>query len=301
MMDLKDLKAFLVVAQELNFRKASEILHITQPPLTRLISKLEEDLGVKLFQRTTRKVELTGAGLYLVQQAEKLLGQSEAVEREVRKIGKLKTGELVIGIAHQAFHSAVPRMLTSYKGQFPTVRTSITEKTTTQLLRDLRLGKIDIAFCDNPETSSFEKLEVHQQEMGFVLPIGHRYYHRKFLRLEDLSGETLIFHGKDDTVSFQTDFHQMLRKKGLEVKIYYRKPGESCLNLVSLEKGILLSVKTAAVGFKFIPLIDFSKRFKVYGVWPKDQQSLALKAFLQFLNESIELPKTHLDNHLSSD
>lgn len=302
-MEIREIKAFVVLAEELNFRKAAERLHMSQPPLTRLITQLEYDLDVKLFQRTTRKVELTGAGLHLLKKGKEILEKIESTEFEVRSLRKNKQGKLKISLTAGSFHSSVPRILSAFKEQFPKMNVEMIETPNQLISSSLRSGKIDMAFMvSDPELENFNLIEVQRQELGILIPKLNPLARKKMISLKDLDGEILIFHGKHDKLGFQAEFLHYLNSKGIHPRIYYKKMKESCSHLVTLEQGLLLTTRTMAnlvPETQFVPFMDFSKKLKIYGVWSEGNSSLELAAFINFLSEEASVPGSELDSHFN--
>lgn len=299
-MESKELKAFITVAEELNFRKAAERLNISQPPLTRIISKLEEDLNVKLFNRTTRSVELTGAGLHLLKKGKEILAAISQTELEVRTLQKNKNGKLHISLNFGAIHSDLPRLISSFKEQFPKINVVIVKSNFNNLATNLRLTKIDIAFCPNIfKEQILNQVPIQSQELGFLISKENPLSKKKSLKLSDLEGETLIYHGKHEHLGFQEEFLEFLKLKDVRPRIYYKKSKESCAILVGEGKGLLLTSKRSAHITKdgvFIPLVEYSARVKYYATWSSENPSLALKAFINFLEE--KAPSSEMDGHL---
>ncbi len=301
-MDIREIKAFIAVAEELNFRKAAEILNITQPPLTRLINQMEADLGVKLFSRSTRKVELTGAGLHLLNESRQLLESLGKLEKEVRSIGKLKSGQLKAGLNGPVFHSELPRILSSFKEQFKGIKLDMNEVSQREQVGGLKSGKLDVTFSFKKiEDKDISNQEIINLELGFLISPEHRLAKNKSIKLNDLKGETLIFHGKHENLGFQSDFKELLDKKNIPIKVYYKAMKESCPHLAMMEKGLLLSTREMAKArmpsLRFISLSDYSSKLQIYVNWNKSNQSLSLKAFLNFFSENGHAPASDLDCH----
>ena len=303
MLETRELHAFIVLAEELNFRMAAERLNMTQPPLTRLIHQLEERLGSKLFSRTTRKVELTGAGVVLLKEAREILAKIEATEAEIKKVSKLKTGTLKISLSSASFHSEAPRLISSFKGQFKGLNVDLVDIPLAKQFESLKNGKVDICFVDSAlSQETLCHYEIQKFELGLLVSKEHPLAKRHSLRLEDLNQQTLIFHGKSEASGFQEEFKGYLKKAGIKVNIYYKKPGESCPHLSQLNKGILLTAKsivhTHLPGVVFIPLSHFTPKLRIFGTWSKTNSSTALKTFLNFLVENHSAPTSH-DCHLA--
>jgi len=300
-MELKEIRAFLILAQELNFRKAAERLNITQPPLTRLISNLEYQLGVKLFTRTTRMVELTGAGVHLYVEGQKLINASEVLENELRQLNKSKKTKLKIGLNRIAFHSTMPHMLSSFKEQFPNTKIDLNEETDTKVLSQLNKGIIDIAFTATDfKKDDIEQLIVERQQLGFIINKQHVLSKKKSLQLKDLDNHTLVFHGRREQLGFQSEFSSLLAQNNIKVKIYYKKAHESCDNLAIINKGIILSTKRMASlsnQLIFVPLKDYSPKLKIYASWKKENQTEELKVFVNFFKTEDSVPQSGVGGH----
>lgn len=300
-METRELKAFITVAEELNFRKAAERLNISQPPLTRIINQLEADLNVKLFNRTTRSVELTGAGLHLLKKGKEILAQFSQVEMEVRTLQKTKSGKLHISLNFGAIHSDLPRLISSFKEQFPKISVVVVESNFSNLASHLRSAKIDMSFCPNVfKEQTFNQVAIQAQEIGLLISKDNPLSMKKSLKLADLEGETLIYHGKHEHLGFQEEFLEFLKLKDVRPKIYYKKTKESCSILVDESKGLLLTSKRAAHisnDAVFVPFAEYSPKVKFYATWAASNTSLPLKAFINFLEE--KAPSSEMDGHLS--
>lgn len=293
-MEIREIHAFVAVAEELNFRKAAERLHVTQPPLTRLISQLEYDLGVTLFKRSTRKVELTGAGLHLFKRGKDIIASLEEVEREVRSLQKNKAGKVKVAFSGSSIHSNVPQLINVFKKQFPKIEIDLMDVPFHQVQTQLKSGKVDIAFMVNDlRDEGLTRIDVQKEELGLLVPKSHFLGKKREIQLKDLLGETLIFHGKHDALGFQAEFLDYLKSKGISVQVYVKKPKEGCPHLVQEGKGLLLTsrkflhVRPETV---FVPFMDYSKKLKIYGVWSEENSSLGLKAFINFLIEKASVP-----------
>lgn len=300
-METKELKAFIAVAEELNFRKAADRLSITQPPLTRMINKLEYDLGVKLFVRSTRHVELTAPGLHLLRKGRSILDELTKTESELRSLQKLKTGKLKISLANGAFHSNVPRLISSFKEQFPKIVLELLECPLNSLNQNLKTGKIDLAFGVNElRDAHIRRVPVQTHELGLIVSTENELSRRRSVRLSDLEGETLIFHGKHEHLGFQSEFLDYLKSKNIHPKVYYKKHRESCPHLAMFGRGVLLTSKELVnkiSGITYVPLEGYPQKLKIYANCSHDNPSLPLKAFVNFLQENTATPPSEMDYH----
>jgi DNA-binding transcriptional LysR family regulator len=149
-MDLRRLRYFVTVAEELHFGRAAEKLHMSQPPLSIQIRALEEELGVTLLNRTQRHVALTQAGHALLQEARKILAQVEQAVLTTRRAGRGEIGELALGFISVADYNVLPIVLREFRRRFPLVNLSLRESTTDVQIEDLAAGRIDVGFVLPP-------------------------------------------------------------------------------------------------------------------------------------------------------
>lgn len=300
-MEIRLLKAFQVLAEELNFRKAADRLNMSQPPLTRLISQMELDLGVPLFRRTTRHVELTGAGLHLLKKSREILSLINQTELEVRSLTKLKSGALEVSLSWSALHSEVPRLISLFKEQFPKIQIKLSESNPITLASKLKTGKYDLAFGVNEfNDHSLKCLSVQTQELGLLVSQEHPLARKKMIRLNELEGETLIFHSKHERLGFQMEFLDYLNGKDIFPRVYYKKSKESCSKLVSEDKGLLLSAKSMAHASSdsvYVPFAEYKPKLRIFAQYSEENPSLALKAFINFIEERKSAPALEAGAH----
>lgn len=302
-METKNIRAFVILAEELNFRKAADRLHMSQPPLTRLINQMEHDLGVSLLTRTTRSVELTGAGLHLLKKSRDILKLVSETELEVRSLHKKKSGQLEIAFNKAAIHSEMPRLISSFKEQFPKIKIVVNEFDLVSQASDLKSGKLDLVFGVNEhKDSQIISTEVSNHELGLMISHQNPLSRKKVIQLSDLEGETLIFHGKHEHLGFQSEFLDYLWTLDIKPRVYYKKSKESCGSLVAERKGLLLTSK--GLGYvptnsNYVPFAHNGPKLRIFAHYAKENPSLALKAYLTFLEEKELAPPSEMDGHLA--
>jgi DNA-binding transcriptional LysR family regulator len=137
MLDLRRLRYFVAVAESLHFGRAATRLHMSQPPLSRQIQQLERELGVLLFRRSKRRVELTDAGAYLLDQARRMLAEAETLAVRTRRVESGETGRLTLGFISTVDYSILPGLLSAYRAAHPGVMLELRELTTDVQLREL--------------------------------------------------------------------------------------------------------------------------------------------------------------------
>jgi DNA-binding transcriptional LysR family regulator len=193
--ELRHLRYFVAVAEELHFTRAAERLGIKQPPLSLQIRQLERELGTSLFHRLTRGVELTETGALLLDEARGILDHVERIKAGVQSRARGETGCIQLGFADATcFHALVPGIIRAHRERYPGVLVSPEQSNTPLLVAGLRSGEIDVAFV-RPPLSDGEGLVVEplvEEPMVIVLPESHPRAGDRSMPLAALAEETLI-------------------------------------------------------------------------------------------------------------
>ncbi len=145
-MELRDLRAFVAVAEELHFGRAAARLHMAQPPLSQRIKALEEELGTRLLTRTSRSVALTGPGRLFLERARRTLALAEEAAGEVRRAGRGETGRLRVGFMGPAMDGPLPLALRAFRERVPGVGLELAEKPSAAQIEDIVSGALDCGF-----------------------------------------------------------------------------------------------------------------------------------------------------------
>jgi DNA-binding transcriptional LysR family regulator len=148
--ELRHLRYFVALAEELHFGRAARRLHLSQPPLSMQIKALEAEIGTPLLTRTRRRVELTAAGAIFLRDARDILMRVEQATASARRVGRGEIGELAVGFVTIADYNVLPRVLSEFRVQHPEVRLTLREATTDAQLRELAEQRIDIGFVLAP-------------------------------------------------------------------------------------------------------------------------------------------------------
>lgn len=196
-MDLRQLRYFVTLADTLNFHRAAERLHMSQPPLTVAIRKLEEGLGVKLFERGSRGVRLTDAGVAALRPARAVLEQAELV-RDAAKSGRQgEAGHLSIGFVGSAISDALPRIIPVFRTLYPKVDLRLEEMTSASISTALDERQIDVGLVRLPMMQPSDlQLEVIERDVLVVaLLADHPLAQQSSIHLADLKDEPLVLHG----------------------------------------------------------------------------------------------------------
>ncbi|TDX12582.1 LysR family transcriptional regulator [Flavobacterium sp. S87F.05.LMB.W.Kidney.N] len=212
-MELRHLKYFLAVAEELNFTKASEKLFISQPPLSRQIAELEEELQAKLFMRNNKKVELTEAGKYFEKEVKTLFQDLERISLKTKKIAENISGEFRIAYISSIYSAVISDLIKHLKSQFPYVNFKLFEVSTTKQITALEQGKIEMGIIRSPIQSPKIKAHLWFQD-GFSIVFNKNMIQLKSEKdILDLRDETFVFFNKD----YAPHYHEVL----LELCAFY--------------------------------------------------------------------------------
>lgn len=187
-MDLRTLRYFSVVAQEENMSKAAEILHVTQPTLSKAIKNLETELGKQLFKRGSFKIVLTPAGRLLEKRATDLLKMATKIEREFKILNQITGGELYLGLAESWQIRYIAREVAKLKQSYPDVRYHVTSGDTEQLISRVDSGLLDFAvLAEQPDYKKYAALALPASDTwGLVVPITSVLATKEAISFEDL-------------------------------------------------------------------------------------------------------------------
>lgn len=242
--ELRHLRYFVAVAEELHFGRAAQRLHIAQPPLSQQIRKLEETIGHSLFQRTSRNVKLTAAGEELLKRAQQTLRKVAEDIDNTRRVGRGEVGTLTVGFIASSMLTVFPQMLSVYRRQFPEVELRLREFYTSGLLRALQDGTADIGFTrDAGSDEDGVRTEVLLPEAYLaVVPIRHPLAKRSSLRVSDLRGEAFVLFSPGVGQSAWDKVERLCRQGGFRPRVVQEAPHWlSILRLVSAGLGVTIA------------------------------------------------------------
>ncbi len=203
-MELRQLRYFIAVAEELHFRRAAARLHISQPPLSQQIARLEDELGSRLLNRTRRRVELTAAGEAFLRDARAMLDELEVAVATVRRIETGQAGLLRVNFVGSALLSIVPGIIQSFRRGRPSVEIELRERPTLEQLRALAAGLLDVGLV-RPPIDADESLvtEVVMRERTVAaIPSDHPLAKRSRISLRSLAGEPLVLFPREQAPGF---------------------------------------------------------------------------------------------------
>jgi len=249
-MELRQLRAFAAVAHTRHFRKAAEELTLAQPALTRAVQQLERELGVRLFDRTTRQVRLTSAGQAFLVRIEQLLSSLEQATSELQDGAHLGQADsrvtLGVGIAVRLAALHMPQMLYSFHGQHAGIQTRVRVAETGQLVRQLQQGAIDVALMDmaaaDPvDVSDLQFRRLFADELVLLTPPGHMLAGRENLDLKLLEGQKLVWFSAGPAIR-QTLLEATCRQAGVvPILAFDADESHTLREMVALKIGLALA------------------------------------------------------------
>ncbi|MEH2209128.1 LysR family transcriptional regulator [Nostoc sp.] len=192
-MELRHLRYFVTLAEELHFGRAAERLHIAQPPLSQQIRQLEAELGFELFHRTKRKVKLTEAGQVFLGEVQQIMRQLQQAIQVGRQTSRGEIGQLVVGFVSSAAYNILPIILRTFRSYVPGVSIELRELTTDQQLEWLREGRMDVGLLRPPvEENRFSCETIFQESLMVALPEAHLLASQSNVCLTSLANEPFI-------------------------------------------------------------------------------------------------------------
>ncbi|WP_426077857.1 LysR substrate-binding domain-containing protein [Janthinobacterium sp. PSPC3-1] len=262
MIETRLLRQFIAVAEELNFRRAAERLHMAQPPLSQAILRLEQQLGYPVFERSNRKVGLTAAGTAFLATARQVLATLESGVAETRRVAQGSAGHLRLGFIQVTPYAHVLDALRQFRADFPDVHLSLREASTQELVELLEAGQLDVALLRAPGRSTpalaFERLS--GEAIMAALPAGHRLAGRPAVALSALQEEDFVASPRALGQGFHDQLASLCLHAGFVPQVVQRaRRLQTVAGLVAAGFGVaLLPASLAAtlpIGAVMLPLI----------------------------------------------
>lgn len=235
-MDVRPLRYMVTVANLGSFTRAAEKLGIAQPPLSRQIQQLEQELGVILFERKSRPLALTSAGRFVYERAQEILERIEAMQMMSRRLGKLGQGRFAIGFVGSTLYGALPEVLRRLRLAYPALEIELKEMTTLQQAAALKRGEIEVGFGRlHFEDAKIQREVLREEALIAAVPIGHPLLNKiGSLRLAELAAEPLIIYPNSPRPSYADQVLDLFRKKDITLGILHEVSGlQTALGLVA--------------------------------------------------------------------
>lgn len=291
-MDLRQMKYFLALAEELNFGRAAARLHMAQPPLTRQIRALEEELGTALFVRTAKGVELTAAGQALLDEVPNILSLATRARERTQRAGKGLIGQLDVGLFGSGVLDVIPRLLAGFHRARPDVRIALHNLNKGEQLQALRERRLTIGFNRLvPAEPGLLVQTVLQEKLVVALPDTHRLCVRSEISLHELDSEPMISYPNTPLPGLAQEVANAFHREGLRLNVVQSVEDVlTCVALVAGGFGACITTQSAMrlrlPGVEYRPLRSrYLRDIELSCLYRADDASPVLAAFLDVVRD----------------
>lgn len=288
-MELRHLRYFITVAEELNFSKAALKLYTAQPSLSQQIKDLEEDVGVKLLHRTKRKVELTEEGAVFLEQARLTLAQADKAIAMARQVSQAKQQMLRIGFVPVAEMKIFPYILPNLRVQNPDLKIELLSLNNNEQMRLLKKGELDLTFTrHNFNSDEIESQFVIREPLIFILPKDHLLAKYDRIPVKALNGIDFIIPSAEQSLTLHNAILDFAKANGIEFNIV-QKADNILFNINSIGIGLGCTILPGYIApltmnNTVIRPLDIELPYlDLYVSYRKDGNSVVVKKFLELL------------------
>ncbi|HJV08005.1 MAG TPA: LysR substrate-binding domain-containing protein [Chromobacteriaceae bacterium] len=292
-MELRHLRYFVAVAEELHFTRAAARLHIGQPPLSQQIQALEAELGVPLFCRHQRKVSLTEAGQHFLRRARKILADTQDAADEARRVARGELGELRVGFTSSLpLAPILPAALHAYRHSYPDVTLTLREMFSSDQFLALQRQELDVGFVRFSGLKPAEQIRVRELRRDRLLVVinqQHPLAHQPQLWLQQLRNERLICYPRTAGTGLNTVVRQLCQQQQVELRIA-QEAGEATTQIGLVAAGLGIAILPSPLecvqiaGVRYIPLADEGAYLAMGVATREGQESALVSGFLQQLS-----------------
>ena len=296
-MELRHLRYFVAVAEELHFTRAALRLHLGQPPLSQQIQALEAELGVTLLLRSRRKVALTAAGERFLQRARHILAASNAAVEEARRAARGELGELRVGFtASLSLTHFFPGLIYDYRQHYPQVTLALSELSSAEQCKALASEELDVGFirCVDPEEPPGVQMRlIRRHPLRVAINTRHPLAGRKQLALSELSDEGFIGYPDDAGTGLTVLLHRLCLAAGFQPKVV-QEAREATTQIGLVAAGLGVAVLPSPLecvhieGVRYLPLSDAGAYLSLAVATPRTEVSPLLAGFLERLDAGMD-------------
>jgi DNA-binding transcriptional LysR family regulator len=286
-LELRHLRYFLAVAEELHFGRAAARLGVAQPALSQQIRRLEQMVGAELFRRSTRRVQLTDAGMVLLGEARRIVADVQGAGEVVRRVARGETGTLTVAFAASVMFLALPRIIRRFRAQYPDVRLELRELPTAQQLAGLYSGELDIGFVRQPSPDEELHLEVVMHEPLLVaIAKSHPLATRTRFPLRELAHEDFVLFPRDVAPGLHAQVLALCRNAGFTPNVV-QESRELYTTVSLVEAGVGVTIIPASVrkmgwrGVAYKPILTPLARTRVAIAWNANNTRPVVQSFIE--------------------
>jgi len=290
-MELRHLRYFQAVAEELSFTRAARRLRIAQPALSRAVKEIEEELGLAVLERTTSRVRLTAAGEVLLRETGLLLERWEEALRRVRRTASGEEGELRLGYIGPPTQPFLGRLLGEYRRRYPRVSIHLEERTPERVWEMVAKGRLSLGLTRPvplSEDLGLQTIELRAEKLGVVVPVSHPFAKRKTVSWAALEREQLVILARREGVGLHDAVLSGCRQSGFAPRMV-QTPSLIGTVLSYVEAGAGIGVVTEGIltrdhPLRFVPLSP-TLTVPLVLVWQEDGDTPPLARFRELLGE----------------
>ncbi|HEY9279908.1 MAG TPA: LysR substrate-binding domain-containing protein [Eoetvoesiella sp.] len=293
-MDVRQLRYFVTVAEELNFSRAAIRLHMSQPPLSQQIKALEDELGTALLIRTRREVKLTDAGKVFLRESRAVLSRLQSAVDVTRRTAKGDIGELRLGMATSAVFNVMPQILERLKDQFPQAEVSVTDMGSRDQIRAVLHDKLDIGLIhEQPHIEGLEFQHIFSESLSLAIPCNHPFANQEHIQLSELKEQPFIAFSRDYAPTLFDSFIAACREGGFSPRIAHTaRHAMTIFQMVRLGLGVALVpssfARSASPGVTYRRMETVTQSVSICAIWhPKNPSNLVHAAVREILAHPI--------------
>jgi DNA-binding transcriptional LysR family regulator len=289
-MELRHLRYFVAVAENLHFRRAAERLSIAQPALSQQIQQLERELGVQLLDRTRRRVALTEAGVVFLDRARATLAEATAAVQLAQMAGRGEMGHLAVGVVTSALYGAFPDIVRVFGERYRQVHLTLHELPANEQTLALRAGRIHVSFLRPPIDETDLTVRIIAREPWMVaLPTSHALARKARVSLAALAGEPFLLFSRELAPGLYDQLIAMCQGAGFSPRIVQEAQMHTVVNLVAAGIGVSLVPATlenlSRRGLVYKKLSGAAPKLDLAVAWRRDDRSPLLGSFLSVVRE----------------
>lgn len=286
-MDLRQLACFVAVAEELNFSRAAQRMHISQPPLSRQIARLEDELRVRLLDRSPQSVTLTAGGKGFLPEARRLLALAAKAPEAARRADRGETGTLRIGFVGSTIYTSVPALVGRFRHLFPGVDVTLLQLTVARQVDLLLSGDIDVGLIRQSISSPrLKTLSLFKERFVAALPANHPLAVESAVNLRRLADENFVCFSRQEAPAIHEHLRRMCEAAGFTPRIALEAhPMSTVVGLVASGAGIAIvpnsMQRLRIVNVVYRKLTGTRESSEFFLVWRQDDESAILQNFLK--------------------
>ncbi len=292
-MELRQLRYLVALAEEQHFTRAAQRLHIAQPALSQQIAKLEREVGVRLVERTTRRLSFTAAGDLLLAHARRMLAEEAAARAELDDLVGLRRGHLDVGATQAMGPVDLAHLLVDFHRRHPAIELTVREALTVELHAAILADELDLAFVTSPpDHAATDSLEIAAEALVCVMATSHPLADRRTISVADLRHDTFVMFARSATVRRKLD--DAAREQGYSPDVGFETSDVTRIRaLVSAGLGVAIlprsDAETRGPRVRIVPLGDPGFVHTVYVTWRRTRRhSPAARAFLDLVREGAD-------------